>query len=109
MVAGMERYFQIARCFRDEDTRGDRQPEHTQLDMEMSFVEREDVLAILEELMIAIIKIATPEKKITSIPFPRMSYQEAMQKYNSDKPDMRNNKEDNNELVWQKKAHNIVL
>lgn len=100
MVAGFERYFQIARCFRDEDTRGDRQPEHTQLDMEMSFVEREDILSILEELMIALIKSIAPEKTITSLPFPRFSYQEAMERYASDKPDLRKNKEDKNELAF---------
>ncbi len=100
MVAGMERYFQIARCFRDEDTRGDRQPEHTQLDVEMSFVEREDVLSVLEELMIAIVKAIAPEKKIASVPFPRLSYKEAMEKYNSDKPDLRSNKDDSNEFAF---------
>lgn len=100
MVAGMERYFQIARCFRDEDTRGDRQPEHTQLDMEMSFVEREDVLSLLEELMIALVKTTSPDKKIACIPFPRLSYQEVMEKYNSDKPDLRENQEDTNELAF---------
>lgn len=100
MVAAMERYFQIARCFRDEDTRGDRQPEHTQLDMEMSFVEREDILSILEELMIAIVQAVTPDKKIAHVPFLRLSYKEAMEKYNSDKPDLRENKEDKNELAF---------
>lgn len=100
MVAGIEKYFQIARCFRDEDTRGDRQPEFTQLDLEMSFAEREDVLNIIEELMIEIVKNLLPEKKITKIPFPRISYKEAIEKYNSDKPDLRENKEDKNELAF---------
>lgn len=100
MVAGVERYFQIARCFRDEDTRGDRQPEHTQLDMEMSFVEREDVLSILEQLIIATVQVAAPEKNIADVPFPRLSYKDVMEKYNSDKPDLRENKEDKNELAF---------
>ncbi|MDP3770116.1 MAG: aspartate--tRNA ligase [Candidatus Sungbacteria bacterium] len=100
MVAGIERYFQIARCFRDEDTRGDRQPEHTQLDLEMSFVEREDILSLLEELMVAVIKEIAPERKINSLPFPRFSYKEVMETYNSDKPDLRENKDDNNELAF---------
>lgn len=102
MVAGVEKYFQIARCFRDEDQRGDRQAEFTQLDMEMSFVEQEDILQLLEAMMIAMVKIVAPEKKIMQIPFPRITYDEAMSKYNSDKPDIRQNKEDKNELafVW---------
>lgn len=101
MVAGMERYFQIARCFRDEDTRGDRQPEFTQLDLEMSFVEREDVMQLLEELMIAIAG-QFPEKHITQVPFPRMSYYDAMKKYESDRPDIRKDKNDSHELgfLW---------
>ncbi|MBP9802344.1 aspartate--tRNA ligase [Patescibacteria group bacterium] len=102
MVAGVEKYFQIARCFRDEDQRGDRQAEFTQLDMELSFVEQEDILQLLEAMMIAMVKTVAPEKKIMQIPFPRMTYDEAMSKYNSDKPDIRQNKEDKNELafVW---------
>ncbi len=100
MVAGIERYFQIARCFRDEDTRGDRQPEHTQLDIEMSFVEREDVLSLLEDLMIQLVKKIAPEKRITKQPFPRLSYKDAVAEYNSDKPDLRENKNDPNELAF---------
>ena len=100
MISGIERYFQIARCFRDEDTRGDRQPEHTQLDLEMSFVNREDVLSLLEDLMISIVKTHAPEKKFSQIPFPRIPYTEAMEKYKSDKPDLRENKEDPNELAF---------
>jgi len=88
MVAGYERYFQIARCFRDEDQRGDRQPEFTQLDLEMSFVEREDVMALIEEMMIGIIK-SFSEKKLLTKPFPRLSYQEAMNRYGTDHPDLR--------------------
>jgi aspartyl-tRNA synthetase len=89
MVAGMDKYFQIARCFRDEDLRGDRQPEFTQLDLEMSFVHRDDVLALVEGLYTAMIPTVTPHKKILSSPWPKISYQEALEKYGSDKPDLR--------------------
>lgn len=100
MTAGMEKYFQIARCFRDEDSRGDRQPEFTQLDMEMSFVAQEDVMRLNEELLIDLVKTITPEKKIQQIPFPRMSYTEAMEKYKTDRPDLRENKDDPNLLAF---------
>ncbi len=100
MAAGFEKYFQFARCMRDEDTRGDRQPEFTQLDMEMSFVEREDVMAVNEEILIETVKNVYPEKKIQEIPFPRMTYAEAMKKYNSDKPDIRKDKNDPNLLAF---------
>lgn len=100
MVAGMEKYFQVARCFRDEDTRGDRQPEFTQLDMEMSFVNREDVMALNEGLLIGIVKAVAPEKKIQQVPFPRLTYQEAMEKYGTDRPDLRENKDDPNLLAF---------
>lgn len=89
MVAGFDKYFQIARCFRDEDQRGDRQPEFTQLDMEMSFVEEEDVMSINEELMIKLTKKLLPHKKIKYLPFKRLTWQEAMDLYGSDKPDLR--------------------
>lgn len=89
MVAGMDRYFQIARCFRDEDQRGDRQPEFTQLDVEMSFVDSNDIMSINEEVMIQIVEKLVPEKKILKKPFPRITWQEAMEKYGSDKPDIR--------------------
>jgi len=88
MVAGFERYFQIARCFRDEDQRGDRQPEFTQLDLEMSFVEQEDVMALAEELMIGIVEDCS-ERRLLAKPFPRLSYQEAMSRFGTDRPDMR--------------------
>ena len=102
MVAGLERYFQIARCFRDEDSRGDRQSEFTQLDVEMSFVEEDDVLDLIEEMTIKLVETIFPEKKIFKKPFPRLNYDEAMSKYDSDKPDLRKDRDDPNELafVW---------
>lgn len=100
MVAGFEKYFQIARCFRDEDTRSDRQPEFTQMDLEMSFVEREDVMAINEKLLIEIVTKLFPHKKIQTLPFPRITYKEAMEKYNSDRPDIRTDKNDPNLLAF---------
>lgn len=100
MVAGMERYFQIARCMRDEDTRGDRQPEFTQLDMELSFAKKEEIMEINEKLLIELVQTLTPEKKIQTIPFPRITYKEAMEKYGNDKPDMREDKNDPNLLAF---------
>lgn len=100
MVAGMEKYFQIARCLRDEDQRGDRQPEFTQCDIEMSFVEKQDVMELVEGLMTALVKEVTPAKKILSTPFPVLSYAEAMEKYGSDKPDLRDDKDDPNTLAF---------
>jgi aspartyl-tRNA synthetase len=91
-IAGFEKYFQIARCLRDEDPRGDRQPEHTQLDLEMSFVEQKDVMRLTEDLFINLVKKLYPEKKIQEIPFPRLTYEKAMKKYNTDRPDLRKNK-----------------
>ncbi len=87
MVAGYERYFQIVRCFRDEDLRADRQPEFTQLDVEMSFVERDDVLAIMEKMIAEVFKVAIGAE--LSLPMRRLSYDEAMEKFGSDKPDLR--------------------
>ncbi len=89
MVAGMDRYFQIARCFRDEDLRGDRQPEFTQLDLEMSFVHRDDVLAIVEALYTKMIPAVAPHKKLLSTPWPKYSHHEVMERYGIDKPDLR--------------------
>ena len=88
MAAGIEKYFQIARCFRDEDPRADRQPEHTQLDLEMSFVEEDDVLNLIEELYTKLVEALFPDKWIMR-PFPRMTYAEAMASYGTDKPDLR--------------------
>ena len=88
MVAGIEKYFQIAKCFRDEDTRADRQPEFTQLDLEMSFIDEEDILELIEELFITILEKIKPEMKVIK-PFPRLTYAEAMERYGSDKPDLR--------------------
>jgi aspartyl-tRNA synthetase len=87
MVAGVEKYFQIARCFRDEDTRADRQPEHTQLDIEMSFVEEEDIFKLMEEMLTAMVETVTPEFKLIK-PFPRNTYEKAI-KARIDKPDLR--------------------
>lgn len=101
MSAGFEKYFQFARCYRDEDTRGDRQPEFTQMDMEMSFVSREDVMDINERALIALVKAVYPQKKIQQIPFPRISYKEAMEKYGSDKPDLRKDKNDPDLLAFE--------
>ncbi len=100
MVGGIERYFQIARCFRDEDQRGDRQPEFTQLDIEMSFVEQEDILSLVEDMIIKLVEKITPENKILHKPFPRVTYAESMEKYGSDKPDLRQDKNDKNELAF---------
>lgn len=100
MSAGFERYFQIARCFRDEDTRGDRQPEFTQIDLEMSFVTQEDVMAINEKMIIDLVRENYPEKRIQAVPFPRLSYAEAMEKYGCDKPDLRENKDDRDLLAF---------
>jgi len=101
MVAGFERYFQIARCFRDEDPRADRAyGEFTQLDLEISFTDQEEILQLSEELYTSMAKKLFPHKKITQSPWPRLSHKEAMNKYGSDKPDLRKNKKDNNELAF---------
>ena len=89
MVAGMDRYFQIARCFRDEDSRGDRQPEFTQMDLEMSFVDEEDIMSLNEAVLTQLLKELVPEKEIMQTPFPRLTWKEAMSRFGTDKPDMR--------------------
>ena len=89
MVAGIERYFQIARCFRDEDQRGDRQPEFTQLDLEMSFVDREDVMDLIEDMYTKMVQTLVPDKQIMQIPWPRLTYDEAINRFGKDTPDMR--------------------
>jgi len=89
MVGGIDRYFQIARCFRDEDLRGDRQPEFTQLDLEMSFVDEETVMAFVEAMVIEVCRATTPERPFLETPFPRFTYDEAIERFGSDKPDLR--------------------
>ncbi len=100
MVAGLEKYFQIARCFRDEDQRGDRQMEFTQLDLEMSFVDQQEVMNLMEGMFIALVETLYPNKKIQQIPFPRISYKDAMEKYGIDRPDMREDKNDPDLLAF---------
>ncbi len=89
MVAGVERYFQIARCFRDEDQRGDRQPEFTQLDLEMSFVHREDIMDLAEGMFTELVETLVPGKKLLAKPWPRFTYAEVMARYGKDNPDIR--------------------
>lgn len=100
MVGGMEKYFQIAHCMRDEDTRGDRQPEFIQLDIEVSFIDQEYILNLMEELYTKLIKEIYPDKKITKSPWPRLNYEDVMKEYGTDSPDLRKNKEDENELAF---------
>lgn len=99
-VAGIEKYFQIARCLRDEDSRADRQAEHTQLDIEMSFVKQKDVMNLIEKLFIELIKKLYPEKRIQEIPFPSITYEKAMKMHNTDKPDFRKDKTNPNLLAF---------
>ncbi len=89
MVAGVDRYFQIARCYRDEDLRGDRQPEFTQLDLEMSFVDEATVMGFVEAMAIDVSRATTPERPIQQVPFPRFTYDEVMERFGTDKPDVR--------------------
>ncbi len=103
MVAGIERYFQIVRCFRDEDTRGDRQPEFTQLDIEMSFIEQQDILDLAEEMLIGLVRALYPDVILTldkNGRMPRLTYREAMDTYKTDRPDLRKNTEDPKELAF---------
>ncbi len=98
MVSGFEKYFQIAKCFRDEDLRSDRQPEFTQLDMEMSFIDEEDIFSVTEEMLSFVFKNTLG--KDLKIPFPRISYEESMKKYKSDKPDLRKKGSNDFEFLW---------
>jgi aspartyl-tRNA synthetase len=101
MVAGFEKYFQIAPCFRDEAARADRSPgEFYQLDLEMSFITQENILELIEELFTNLITELFPDKKITKIPWPRLTYDESMKKYGNDKPDLRKDKKDKKELAF---------
>ena len=101
MSGGIERYFQFAKCMRDEDTRGDRQPEFTQLDIEMSFVSEEEIRKVNEEILIKMVQELFPEKRIQQIPFPVITYKEAMEKYGSDRPDLREDKNDPDLLAFE--------
>jgi len=94
----LERYFQIATCFRDEDLRADRGLEFKQIDVEMSFVTRDDVLALMEETIIEVMKKLG--RKVNKEPFPRIAYKEALEKYQTDKPDLRRDSKDNQELAF---------
>ena len=100
MAAGFEKYFQIAKCFRDEDTRGDRQPEFTQLDLEMSFTDENEIMTLIEEMLISLVGKFFLEKKIPQKPFSKELYGHVMEKYQSDKPDLRTDKNNNNELAF---------
>lgn len=100
MIGGIERYFQVARCFRDEDQRGDRQPEFTQLDIEMSFIDRKDILDMIEKMMVSLIQSFGSKYKLTNKDFPQITYKDAMSKYQSDKPDLREDKKDKTELAF---------
>lgn len=100
MVAGIEKYFQIVRCFRDEDARGDRQPEFSQLDIEMSFTSEEEVLALTEEYMLKLVEKFFPEKVLTFATFPRLSYKQVMEEHGTDRPDLRKDKTNDNELAF---------
>ena len=100
MVAGLEKYFQVARCFRDEDARANRQAEFTQLDIETSFMNQEEIMQTIEKLMIETVAHVFPEKKIMKEPFPIITYKEAMEKYGIDKPDIRENKNARDQLAF---------
>ena len=99
-VAGIEKYFQIARCFRDEDPRADRQAEFTQLDIEVSFLSQEEILDLVEKLFVNLVRKLFPEKRIQKIPFPRIPYKKVIEKYKTDKPDLRMDKNNPDELAF---------
>jgi aspartyl-tRNA synthetase len=100
MIAGIDRYYQLAHAFRDEDQRGDRQPEHTQLDIEMAFVTQEDILELMEQLFTDLVNKVTPNKRLAESPWPRITYKQAIKQYGTDKPDLRQNKNDPDELAF---------
>jgi len=100
MVSGVEKYFQLVRCFRDEDQRKDRQAEFTQLDIEMAYVTEEDIMILIEQLMTEMVEDLFPKKKLLQSPFPVMSYNQAIKDYGTDRPDIRKNKNDPNELAF---------
>lgn len=100
MVAGIERYFQIVRCFRDEDARGDRQPEFTQLDIEMSFTTEEEIMTLVEDMYTEMIKKYFPEKSLTFPKIPRLTYEEVMKEHGTDRPDLRKDKSNDEELAF---------
>jgi len=101
MVGGIDKYFQIAPCMRDEDARADRSPgEFFQLDLEMSFVSQDELLDMMEDMFVKLVKTILPDKRLTFDKFPRLSYDEVIKKYGTDKPDLRKNKEDPNELAF---------
>lgn len=100
MVGGIGRYFQIAKAFRDEDQRGDRQPEHTQIDMELSFVDQETIFRINEDMLTTMVATLLPEHHVSQQPFPRLTHSESMERYGSDKPDLRQNPDDPGELAF---------
>src|SRR4029078_2012915 len=89
LVGASERYYEIARCFRDEDSRADRGPEFTQIDIEMSFVDQEDILELFEGMLLDVVPKVGPERRILTTPFPRLTFQESMARCGTDKPDMR--------------------
>jgi aspartyl-tRNA synthetase len=100
MVGGLERYFQIAKAFRDEDPRADRQQEFTQLDIEMSYIDQDDILEIIEQMISEMIEELFPKKEISQLPFPRLTYKQAIKKYGSDSPNMKKNLKDRDELAF---------
>ena len=100
MIAGIDRYYQLAHAFRDEDQRGDRQPEHTQLDIEMAFVTQDDILELMEQLFTDLVANVTPTKRLAALPWPRITYKQAMEQYGTDKPDLRKDKNDPDELAF---------
>jgi len=100
MVAGFRKYFQIVHCMRDEDTRGDRQPEFTQLDIETSFWKQEDIMGLIEAMITQLVQKYFPDKKISTTPWPQLNYHDVMKEHGTDAPDLRKNKEDVNELAF---------